>query len=47
MKDPLVALSPGNYDELIGVSYAVIGGICIETPTYFTLEREGPIDFVP
>ena len=47
MKDPLVALSPGNYDELIGVSYAVVGGICIETPTYFTLEREGPIDFVP
>jgi hypothetical protein len=47
MKDPLVALSPGNYDELIGVSYAVIGGLCIETPTYFTLEREQPIDFVP
>jgi hypothetical protein len=47
MKDPLVALSPGNYDELLGVSYAVVGGRCIETPTYFTLEREHPIDFVP
>lgn len=47
MKDPLVALAPGNYDELIGVSYAVIGGLCIETPTYFTLEREHPIDYVP
>jgi len=47
MKDPLVALSPGNYDELIGVSYAVVAGGCIETPTYFTLEREHPIDYVP
>jgi len=47
MKDPLVALSPENYDELIGVSYAVIGGLCVETPTYFTLEREQAIDYVP
>ncbi|APR80504.1 Hypothetical protein A7982_05851 [Minicystis rosea] len=47
MKDPLVALEPGNYDALLGVSYAVIGGRCIETPTYFTLERDQPIDFVP
>lgn len=47
MKDPLVALSPDSSDELIGVSYAVIGGVCIETPTYFTLEREGRIDYVP
>jgi len=47
MKDPLVALSPGNHDELLGVSYAVIGGLCIETPTYFTLERDHPIDYVP
>lgn len=47
VKDPLVALSPGNYDELLGVSYAVVLGACIETPTYFTLEREHPIDYVP
>lgn len=47
MKDPLVALAPGNYSELLGVSYAVVAGVCIETPTYFTLEREHPIDFVP
>jgi hypothetical protein len=46
-KDPLVALSPGNYDELLGVSYAVLGGRCIETPTYFTLVRDHPIDYVP
>lgn len=47
MKDPLVALSPGNYDELLGVSYAVLGGRCVETPTYFTLEREHRIHYVP
>lgn len=46
-KDPLVALSPGNYDELLGVTYEVIFGMCIETPTYFTLEREHRIDYVP
>lgn len=46
-KDPLVALSPGNYDELIGVSYLVAFGRCIETPTYFTLERDHRIDYVP
>lgn len=47
VKDPLVALAPGNYDALLGVSYAVVGGVCVETPTYFTLEREKPIDYVP
>lgn len=47
VKDPLVALAPGNYDELMGVSYAVVGGVCIETPTYFTLERERRITYVP
>ncbi|MBI4952654.1 MAG: hypothetical protein HY908_11520 [Myxococcales bacterium] len=47
LKDPLVALAPGSADELLGVSYAVVAGRCIETPTYFTLEREARIDFVP
>ena len=47
MKDPLVALTRGNYDELLGVSYAVVGGVCLETPAYFTLERERPIAYVP
>ncbi len=46
-KDPLVALSPGSADELLGVSYLVVAGRCLETPTYFTLEREHRIDFVP
>lgn len=47
VKDPLVALSPKSYDELIGVSYLVVGGRCIETPTYFTLERDHHIDWIP
>lgn len=46
-KDPLVALKPGSADELLGVTYLVIGGVCVETPTYFTLERESRIDYVP
>jgi hypothetical protein len=47
IKDPLVALEPGSADALLGVSYLVIAGRCIETPTYFTLERDHRIDFVP
>jgi hypothetical protein len=47
MKDPLVALTAGSADDLLGVSYVVVGGRCLETPTYFTLEREQRIDYVP
>lgn len=47
MKDPLVSLEAGSNDFLLGVSYAVVAGRCVETPTYFTLEREHRIDFVP
>lgn len=47
IKDPLVALAPGSADELLGVSYLEVGGRCVETPTYFTLEREHPITEVP
>jgi hypothetical protein len=47
IKDPLVALEDGSADQLLGVSYLVVGGRCIETPTYFTLEREAEITYVP
>lgn len=47
VKDPLVSLRPDDYDELLGVSYVVVGGRCLETPTYFTLERDHRIDWVP
>jgi len=46
-KDPLVAVEPGNTDLLLGVSYLSVGGLCLETPTYFLLEREHPITHVP
>ena len=46
-KDPLVAVEPGNNDLLLGVTYMVLGGVCIETPTYFLLQRENRITFVP
>jgi hypothetical protein len=47
VKDPLVSLSPDNADELLGVSYLVVAGRCVETPTYFTLVREHLIADVP
>ena len=42
-----MSLVPGSHDELIGVTYLSIGGFTLETPTYFTLERDQPIAFVP
>jgi hypothetical protein len=47
IKDPLVALQPGSAEELLGVSYLVVRGRCVETPTYFTLVREQPVTDVP
>lgn len=46
-KDPLVALEEGSADFLIGVSYLALGKLTLETPTYFALVRDHPIDFVP
>lgn len=47
LRDPLVALEPGNSDLLLGVSYLALGPLCVETPTYFLLQREHPLTFVP
>lgn len=46
-KDPLVAVEPGRAEVLLGVSYLALGGLCIETPTYFVLEREHRVAHVP
>lgn len=46
-KDPLVAVESGSSDLLLGVTYLAIGKLCIETPTYFLLEREHRIEHVP
>lgn len=47
MRDPLVALEPGRFDRLLGWSYVELGPFRISTPSYFLLEREGPIAYVP
>ena len=46
-KDPLVAVEPGNPDLLLGVSYLAFGRFCLETPTYFLLEREHRLEHIP
>lgn len=45
--DPLVALSSGDATLLLGVSRLALLGGSLETPTFFVLEREHPITFVP
>lgn len=46
-RDPLVAVEPGNPDLLLGVSYLALGRWCLETPTYFLLEREHRLAHLP
>jgi hypothetical protein len=44
--DPLVALEAGSVEWLLGVSYLEVGARGVLTPTWFALEREGPLDHV-
>lgn len=46
VKDPLVALEPGG-ELLLGVSDVVLGPAHVRTPTWFVLQREHPISYVP
>ena len=43
LRDPLVSLVPGSTDRLLGASYLDLG-FRIMTPSYFLLERLGPLD---
>jgi hypothetical protein len=43
LRDPLVALEPGNADRLLGWSYLDLGRFRVGTPSYFLLERHAPI----
>lgn len=45
-RDPLVALDDGAGDLLLGWSYLQLGGV-IATPSFFVLQRERAIDYVP
>lgn len=43
VRDPLVALNPGSVELLLGWTYVALGPFRIGTPSYFTLERQGPL----
>ena len=43
MRDPLVAITPGDPSVLLGVSYFDLGLFRVLTPTYFVLVRRGPL----
>jgi hypothetical protein len=48
MRDPLVAVNVDQVDLLLGWSYVELGFVSFGTPSFFTLEREGPlVDLVP
>lgn len=47
VRDPLVALVPGSVELLLGWSYLDLGVALVGTPSYFTLERHGPLGFIP
>jgi hypothetical protein len=46
MRDPIVALHEGSVDLLLGWSYLDLGFWRMPTPSYFLLEREGPLEQV-
>ncbi|MDP3277111.1 MAG: hypothetical protein Q8Q09_18105 [Deltaproteobacteria bacterium] len=46
-RDPLVALDKGSSEWLLGMTFVALGPLQIVTPSYFVLQREGPIDYVP
>ena len=46
LRDPLVALRPGDVDLLLGCTYLAIGGRALRTPSYFLLMRGGRLDHI-
>jgi hypothetical protein len=45
IRDPLVALNPGDPSLLLGYSYAALGGRRVDLPTFFALVRGGPLTY--
>lgn len=43
LRDPLVALEPGNTDVLLGWTYLDLGIVRVPTPSFFLLERWAPV----
>lgn len=46
LRDPIVAVHPGSADLLLGWSYLELGPMRVPTPSFFTLERGGPLAHV-
>ncbi len=46
-RDPIVALEAGSVERLLGWTYLDLGLARVCTPSFFLLEREGPLTFVP
>jgi hypothetical protein len=44
VRDPVVAVKKGSVDLLLGWTYARVLGRSVGTPSWFVLEREGPLD---
>lgn len=44
VRDPIVAVEPGRSDLLLGWTYLDLGLTRVRTPSFFTLERVGPLD---
>ena len=47
LRDPVVALVPGSADVLLGWSFLDVAGTAVGTPSFFLLEREGAVAYVP
>ena len=44
LRDPLVALNPGDPSLLLGWTYLDLGlGLRLGTPSFFSLELDGPL----
>lgn len=43
VRDVLVALEPGRFERLLGWMYLECGPLRVPTPSYFLLERDGPL----
>lgn len=46
VRDPIVAVNEGDPSLLLGWTYLAIGPFSPGTPSYFTLEREGPLSHI-
>ena len=47
IRDPVVGLTEGAVDWLLGWTYVALFGGAVGTPSYFLLERVGALEYVP